>query len=197
MWGAIISGIISAAGSYYASRKQRKSQESQYEDAKRRQDTEIQRRVRDAKMAGIHPGTALGIPMSSGPSFSVGGEPSYADAGRQIGAAVDKGSDYARAEDLKDLALNDAYLNNSILRQKSTQEQVKTKNMLYDYVNKAGRKGRPLAVDVYDPTSEWQGKWPDPELFEPLERSTSPGMLSIPYFNRDQMLPWEEGPPRK
>lgn len=36
----------------------------------------IQTRVADAKKAGIHPLAALGIPMSSGPSFSMSGSPS-------------------------------------------------------------------------------------------------------------------------
>lgn len=35
----------------------------------------IQTRVADAKKAGIHPLAALGVPMGSGPSFSVGANP--------------------------------------------------------------------------------------------------------------------------
>lgn len=38
--------------------------------------TVIQTRVADAKKAGIHPLAAMGVPMASGPSFSMSGSPS-------------------------------------------------------------------------------------------------------------------------
>lgn len=96
MWETIIGGGISALGSLIGGRKSASSanrvlnfQRDQFNDM---MDQTVQRRVADAKKAGIHPLAALGMSPGAGPTITgagVGAEGrAIAEAGSAIGGAI-------------------------------------------------------------------------------------------------------------
>jgi hypothetical protein len=180
---ALIGGAASLAGGYMASRSARK-QGSRAEDAFNRA---IRTRVADAKAAGVHPLAAIGAPIS-GPAAG----PSIGDYG--VGAAV---NNVMRAISLQGMKEQTRLIANQAdyWGEKATNvgHDNMAKQSITERLGMPEQGSRPLAIRAYDPTSKWQGYWPDPEMFEALERFTSPGATSIPYFNRDNPspLPWE------
>lgn len=89
--------------------------------AEKREDSSIQRRVKDAQKAGVHPLAALGANvMSMGPA-SVGGS-DFADLGQDVSRAVAAGgSSEQRATRLEELAIERGGLENDLLRTQISQ----------------------------------------------------------------------------
>lgn len=86
----------------------------------------IQWRVEDAKKAGIHPLAAMGLPLASAPTLSVGNSSftdAYASMGQNIGRAVDSTltrDERAASEVADSLKLEHMSLQNDLLRAQIT-----------------------------------------------------------------------------
>lgn len=93
--------------------------------ARRREDTAIQRRVADARRAGVHPIAALGAGglSGSGGSTVFGGGEGIARAGQAVGNALSKSLD-TDSQALKALVLEKAGLENELLRTQITRSKV-------------------------------------------------------------------------
>lgn len=117
MLGALIGAGASLLGGVLG----RSHQEDLIRAEHQRQDTSIQRRVADAKAAGIHPMFALGANVSS-PSVSVGGDPmasALSSMGQDLSRAARagmNGGQRAESDELQMLALDRARLGNELLR---------------------------------------------------------------------------------
>lgn len=108
MFGSIISAIGGIAGSLLGNQQRNKELEAAQvaqREAWARDDSAIQRRVADAKAAGIHPLAALGAPLS-GSSFAA--PVGSTDTGAAIGDAISevgRGLEAARDRELAEMEL--------------------------------------------------------------------------------------------
>lgn len=107
MIGPLITAGATLLGGYLAQRSQ-----------SRREDTQIQRRVADARAAGVHPIAALGANTGAGPSASIFGD-AVARSGQAIGNGLSKSLD-TDARAVKTLLLEKAGLENELLRTQIT-----------------------------------------------------------------------------
>lgn len=97
MWPAIIGAGASLIGSAISARGASKTRKLAGKQFDAQMDETIQRRVTDAKKAGIHPLYALGASSGASPTASISGQSStgsiigtgIAEAGRQIQSAMD------------------------------------------------------------------------------------------------------------
>lgn len=90
--------------------------------ARRHEKSALQRRMEDAKKAGIHPTVAIGMPGGSSGSSSLFGE-GMARSGQAIGNAVSRSLD-TDSKALKALVLEKAGLENELLRAQVTRAKI-------------------------------------------------------------------------
>ena len=110
----VLPAIIAAIGTGAQMYMQKKAQKK----AEARDDSSIQRRVADAKKAGIHPLYALGGSTGSGPSATAG-VPDLGRMGQNIGSAIQKHMDPV-TKTIQTLQLEKAGLENDMLRAQIT-----------------------------------------------------------------------------
>lgn len=125
--------ILGFAGGLIGSNKQADTQEDinrdQLASSKEYAQNSIQWRVEDAKKAGIHPLAAMGLPLASAPTLSVGNTDyasTYSDMGQSLGRAADAvmtRDERAATAAMDALKLERASLENDLLRSQITSVQ--------------------------------------------------------------------------
>lgn len=147
----MLGSIIGAGASLLGGLLGRSHQEEQLQIERQRQDTSVQRRVADAKAAGIHPMFALGANVSS-PSVSVGGDPlasALNSMGQDLSRAARAGhtnEQRGESEVLQRLALERATLGNELLR-----SQIASINARTSQGGQVGPPVPPIAADSPTP----------------------------------------------
>lgn len=176
--------LVAAGSSLLGGLLGRSHQEDMIAREHQRQDTSIQRRVADAKAAGIHPMFALGANVSS-PSVSVGGDPmasALSSMGQDLSRAARAGMNSgqrAEGDEIQLLALERAKLGNELLRSQIASINARTAQ--------GGQVGPPIPTDTEEP-------FPVPEKNKSEERP--PLMLFGQRWNTSSntspMKAWED-----
>ena len=161
-WGSLLGGagvLGSSLGLFGGgSGKNAPSANRVYAETKNREDTAIQRRVADARRAGIHPLFALGAGTSGSPAFSVGG----GDGGRDL-AAAGLGLQHS-------LAAADRLLEAKVDTEKATRRNIDAQTDLMESAAPAGSVAG-VPTPVVEPVE------PSRDIFEQIAKSH--GAISI------------------
>lgn len=103
-FGAVLGAVGSLFGGAMKDRSDRKAEERARAYSLDDQTHQVQRRVEDAKAAGIHPLAALGMPSTGSFASAIGGSSmgdAIADGAAQIGGAIDGARSSAKAGPLE------------------------------------------------------------------------------------------------
>lgn len=142
-FGALISGASSLLGGLFSDNSAAEAQQKNYEAQKEFAQQGIRWKVEDAKAAGIHPLYAMGAPASSfSPSFvgSTGVAGGLADAGQDIGRAIDAGRTGSERADAYSKTVQDLQLTRLGLENELLAAQIRK-------VNQAGHPPSRPAID--------------------------------------------------
>lgn len=123
-----IGSIGSLVGGFFDRKANKENLESQQAMQREFAQSGIQWKVNDAKAAGIHPLAALGAQTASYSPQSIGDSGSFSDMGQNLGRALKAAasSDDRKAQELEDLALTRARLDNDLVRSQIEASKVAT-----------------------------------------------------------------------
>lgn len=167
MWGSIVSGAASLAGSLLGRTKDRSTQFAKHG---------LSWRVADAKRAGLHPLAALGANLSSGPVTHVNPLGSaLSSAGQDIGAAISKKSQQPliQAEETRRQEWHEQQMKESDARIASMGQNTNKSSM-------AGAAADPFSGEGLDPNGWTQGNFSGLDVKAPVvEKSLQPGIKGV------------------